>query len=64
MNPVDNVDKHLSCEWTIFARPNKSIQFEIMFVRIEDSPPCHGYYLAVSDQDVHPYALSACFQLS
>ena len=63
MNPVENVYKHLSCEWTIFAMPNKSIQFEIMYVRIEDSPFCYLYSLTVNDRDIHPYALSACFQL-
>ena len=46
---TDTIDKYLSCEWTIFAKPNKSIHFEIVFVRIDDIPPCYEFYLMVSD---------------
>ena len=49
---TDTIDKYLSCEWTIFAKPNKSIHFEIVFVRIDDIPPCYEFYLIVSDTHI------------
>ena len=39
--------KQVSCEWTIFSKSGMSIRFEVLFVRVEESPLC-DYYLQVS----------------
>ena len=64
MSPENDIYRHLSCEWTIFAKPDKAIQFEIIYVRIEDSPSCEFFYLQVSsNRCINRYALTAGFQL-
>ena len=48
-NPVvgDNDYDFMYCEWMIYNTPGYTLQFQIIFLRIEEFESCHYFFLRV-----------------